>query len=78
MQMAALQYDISTARPLKELVLGELKNGTRPEWIATRYAHFGVTLERVLAAKAAIDKQEQLKREREQSARGNREASEVG
>jgi len=78
MQLAALRYDLSTARPLKELVLGDLKNGVRPEWIATKYGHLGVTLERVIAFKAAIDKQTEAKRERQESKSSDRELLEVG
>lgn len=73
MQHAALKFDISTARPLKEIVLAEIKNGVKPEWIACRYAHLGVTLERVLAAKAAIDQQEAAKRERQEAQSGYRD-----
>ena len=67
MQMAALQFDLSTARPLKEIVLGEIKQGTDPKWIVVKYGHLGVTLERVLAAKGAMDKQAEAKREREEA-----------
>lgn len=74
MQHAALKFDISTAKPLKEIVLGEIKLGIRPEWIATKYQHLGVTLERVLAAKAAIEKQSEARRERENAARNGFEA----
>lgn len=78
MQLAALKHDLSTAKRLKDVVLGEIRLGARPEWVAMKYGHLGVTLERVLAAKAAIDKQEELKRERIESARGDREVPEVG
>lgn len=76
-QLAALNRDISTAPKLKDLVLYELDNGVSPEWISTKYGHLGATLERVRAFKAALDKQAEAKREREQSARGDREVSEV-
>ena len=56
MQFAALKHDISTARPLKDVVLGEIRSGVRPEWIAVKYGHLGVTLERVLIAKAEIER----------------------
>jgi hypothetical protein len=78
MQHAALKFDLSTARPLRDLVLAEIKNGVDLKWIATKYGHLGATLDRVLTAKAAIDKQKELQRERENAARGNREAPEVG
>jgi hypothetical protein len=78
MQMASLRHDLATAPKLKELVLYELSNGVSAEWIAMKYRHMGASLERVVAFKAALDKQEGLKRERIQSARGNREVSEVG
>jgi phage gpG-like protein len=57
MQVETLKRDLSKARSLREIVLGEIRNGVAPTWIATKYGHMGVTLERVLAAKAAIDKQ---------------------
>lgn len=65
MQMAALRYDISTARPLKELVLLDIRNGVDSKWIVIRYGHYGVTLERVLAAKAAIERQKEATQRRE-------------
>lgn len=55
----SLKRDIAAARKLKEIVIGELRNGVNPKWIAVKYGHLGVTLERVLAAKVAIDQQEE-------------------
>lgn len=78
MREAAMRYDRSTALPLRDVVLGELKNGVRPEWIAVKYGHLGATLERVMAFKAAIDKQQEKQRERQNAARGNQESLEVG
>ena len=76
MQFESLKYDLSKARSLREIVLGEIKNGVDPKWLAVKYRHLGVTLERVVAAKAAIDKQEESKHERTVTARGDCSASE--
>lgn len=62
MQMAALRYDLSTARPLKELVIRDIRSGVDPAWIVVKYGHHGVTLDRVLGVKAAIERQEEAKR----------------
>lgn len=55
MALAALRYDLSTAKPLRELVRHAIETGARPEYIALRYGYLGATLERVLAFKARLD-----------------------
>lgn len=77
MQFAALKYDISTAKPLKEIVLCEIRNGTDPKWIVVKYGHLGVTLERVQAAKAAIDKQRETKNGNDLHRRHSREGDQA-
>lgn len=71
MQQAALRYDVSTARKLKDIVLHELGCGVSAEYIATKYGHLGASLERVKAFKAALDKQAEKQREREQDSTGS-------
>lgn len=62
MQEAARRYDLSTAWKLRDVVLNEIRNGVRPEWIATKYKHLGATLERVLNAKEEIERRAEAKR----------------
>lgn len=70
MQMAALRYDLSTARPLKEIIRHELDLGIAPKWIAVRYGHLGVTVERVEKFKAALDAQAEAREQRAAASSG--------
>jgi hypothetical protein len=75
MQAAAFKYDLSTAWKLNDLVQMYLKAGSDPKYIAHRY---GVDLERCERYVAALKHQQEKRREREQSARGNSEVSPLG
>ncbi len=74
MQAAALAYDNSQRLNVVDIVTKYLKAGADPKYIAHR---FGVDLERCLRYVAALTKQQELKREREKSARGDSEVPEV-
>lgn len=72
MQMAALRYDISTARPLRELIAHEIELGTDLKYIAIKYGHFkNVTLEGIQRLKAKLDGEKEA-RDRDREARNER------
>lgn len=72
MQMAALKYDISTARPLRELIAHEIGLGVDLKYLAVKYGHFkNVTLEAIQRFKAKLDGEKEA-RDREREARNER------
>lgn len=73
MQRAALMHDLSQAKTLKEYAWMAIQNGSDPAYVAMRY---GFPLEQMVAAKAEHQRREELKREREVTARGDCSASE--
>lgn len=73
MQLAAYKYDLSTAVKTEDLVKMYLRSGVDPKYLAIRY---GVDLERCQRYVAALTKQKEARRERENTARGNTEALE--
>ena len=75
MQIESLKHDLSKALKLNELVVMYLRAGTDPKYIAYR---FGVDLERCERYVAALNKQKEQQREREESARGDSEVPEIG
>ena len=75
MQLASLRYDLSTAPKKDEIVKYYLGAGVDPAWLSTRY---GVDLERCRRYVAALTKQKEQQRERENAARGNSDLPEVG
>lgn len=74
MQLAAYKHDLTKAVKVEDLAKFYLDAGADPKYIAYR---FGVALERCQRYAAALTKQREKQREREQSARGNREAPEI-
>jgi hypothetical protein len=67
-QTQQLERDLAASHKTKDLVVMYLRSGTCPKYIAQRY---GVDLERCERYVAALKAQQEQKREREQSARGN-------
>jgi hypothetical protein len=74
-QLASLRHDIATAPKLEDIVKLALQAGADPQYIAYRY---GVDLERCQRYVAALNKQKEIQREREESARGDIELPEIG
>ena len=74
LRLEAYKRDISQAVKVQDIAKFYLEAGADPKWIAHR---FGVALERCQKYAEALAKQREAKREREQSARGNRELPEI-
>jgi hypothetical protein len=75
MQLEVLKRDLERAPKLEEIVKFYLEAGTSPKWVAHQY---GVDLVRCERYVEALKKQKEMKRERQESACGNRETPEVG
>ena len=74
-QVEQMQRDRANAPRLTDVVTMALKAGADPKYIAMRY---GVDLERCERYVAALRAQEEKRREREVTARGDSETLEVG
>lgn len=67
-----IKADREKALSLEQIASEALKAGADPKYVAHRY---GFTVERCLKFKAAIEKQEELKRERQNAVRNGHAAS---
>ena len=68
-QAEQFKRDLGSALPLKELAWKAVQNGSDPKYIAMRY---GFPVEQMVAAKQEYDRREALKRDRANTARGDR------
>jgi hypothetical protein len=74
-QEAQYKRDMENAAKVEYVATMYLRAGSDPAYIAQRY---GMDVERCRRYQAAYMKQQEQKHEREQSARGDREAPEIG